>query len=71
MKGEERREKILNCLKEATSPVSAGKMAGLYGVSRQIIVQDIARLRDKGVAISSLSRGYVLEKSQKVKGFLK
>ena len=65
MKGEERRAKILNCLKEATAPISAGKMAELYGVSRQIIVQDIARLRDKGVAISSLSRGYVLEKKPK------
>ncbi|MBE7039908.1 MAG: transcription repressor NadR [Ruminococcaceae bacterium] len=61
MKGQERRENILKLLKSADGPVSAGSMAELYGVSRQIIVSDIARLRDKGIAISSLSRGYVLE----------
>lgn len=65
MKGEERREKILKRLSESESPVSAGSMAEAYGVSRQIIVQDIARLRAAGMTISSLSRGYVLEKKPK------
>jgi len=65
MKGEERREKILKRLKDADGPVSAGNMAEEYGVSRQIIVQDIARLRAHGAAISSLSRGYILEKKPK------
>lgn len=62
MKGEERREKILKRLASASGPVSAGSLASEYGVSRQIIVQDIARLRAQGIAVAALSRGYVLEK---------
>ena len=65
MKGEERRENILECLKSADGPVSAGNLAEAYGVSRQIIVQDIARLRARGISIASLSRGYVLEEKPK------
>lgn len=61
MKGEERREKILKRLSVSTTPVSAGRLADEFGVSRQIIVQDIARLRATGAEISSLARGYILE----------
>ena len=71
MKGEERREKILKQLNNADGPVSARSMADEYGVSRQIIVQDIARLRDKGINISSLSRGYVLEKKPRAERVFK
>lgn len=62
MKGEQRRECILKRLKTAQLPISASTFAEEFGVSRQIIVQDVARLREKGAQISSLSRGYVLEK---------
>ncbi len=61
MKGEERRDNILKLLASADGPVSAGKLAETFGVSRQIIVSDIARLREKDISISSLSRGYVLD----------
>lgn len=71
MKGEERREQILKHLSDANAPVSASSMAKLYGVSRQIIVSDIARLRAMGVSISSLSRGYVLDKKPKCERVLK
>lgn len=63
MKGEERRQEIIKRLSHADAPVSAAVLAAAYGVSRQIIVQDVALLRAQGAAIVSLSRGYRLEKS--------
>ena len=65
MKGETRRNEILKRLSEATAPVSAGTMAEEFGVSRQVIVQDIALLRANGAVITSLARGYVMEKITK------
>lgn len=62
MKGELRRQAIVTRLSEANTPVSATVLAAEFGVSRQIIVQDIALLRAKGAEIVSLSRGYRLEK---------
>lgn len=61
MKCEVRRQEILNVLTEASVPVSASTLSEKFGVSRQIIVKDIARLREEGNVISSLARGYVLE----------
>lgn len=58
MTGEIRRKEILNCLSQANSPVSATALASQLGVSRQIIVQDIALLRASGFEIISLARGY-------------
>ena len=62
MKGEIRRAGILKLLSASEAPVSAGSLAEEFGVSRQIIVKDIARLREEGKQISALSRGYVIEK---------
>lgn len=71
MKGEERREQIFKHLSESDVPVSASSLSKLYGVSRQIIVSDIARMRSAGIAISSLSRGYVLDQKPKSERVLK
>ena len=38
----------------------AKKLAELYGVSRQVIVQDIALIRTAGYDIISTNRGYIL-----------
>ncbi len=62
MKGELRRQGILKRLSGSTGPVSAGSLSREFGVSRQIIVKDIAQLRQNGALILSLARGYVLEK---------
>lgn len=62
MNCELRRENILKKLCLSSLPVSASKLADEFGVSRQIIVKDIAKLRENGENIVSLSRGYVLEK---------
>ncbi len=61
MKQDERRKGIIKILEEADSPVSAGRLAEAFNVSRQIIVKDIAALREAGECITARSRGYILE----------
>ena len=65
MKGEERRKYILNTL-NLTTPVSAGALAERCGVSRQVVVQDVALLRSGGAKILSTPRGYVLSEKNAV-----
>ena len=60
MSGEERREKILELLQSANAPLSGTQMARSLGVSRQIIVQDIALLRAVNKNILSTNKGYIL-----------
>ena len=45
MKGAERRMMIFQTLKTAGKPISGSSFAKQFGVSRQVIVQDIALLR--------------------------
>lgn len=45
MEGEKRREQLIALLKQADIPVSGTDLAKRLGVSRQVIVQDIALLR--------------------------
>lgn len=59
MSGKERREQILNILKDSGKPVPGVELARLLQVSRQVIVQDMALLRANGVEILSTNRGYV------------
>ena len=61
MDGVTRREAIIKQLQAAEKPISASKLAGELGVSRQIIVGDIALLRAAGEAIVATARGYRLE----------
>ena len=60
MHTEQRREAILQVLREAEGPVSATALARRFSVSRQIIVGDIALLRAAGADISATPRGYVI-----------
>ncbi len=62
MKAEQRREAILSRLKASAGPLSAAALARDYGVSRQVIVGDVALLRAFGSEISATPRGYVLER---------
>ena len=59
MDGEMRRKRILQLLSEQTKPLSGTALAKQFGVSRQVIVQDIALLKSKEPAIISTYRGYV------------
>ncbi len=60
MTGDERRGAVLDLLKKSTSPVSASFLAKELGVSRQIIVGDVALLRATGTVIFATPKGYVL-----------
>ena len=60
MTGEERRNEIIETIKNSITPVAGGKLAERYDVSRQIIVQDIALLRAAGYDIFSTNRGYYI-----------
>ena len=62
MNGETRRNEILARLSRSQKPISASTLAEEFGVSRQVIVQDIALLRATGTVITSMARGYLLEK---------
>jgi len=57
---DERRNKIINILNSCTDPISGNQLSKLLGVSRQIIVQDIAVLRASNHDIVSTSRGYMI-----------
>ena len=59
----ERRAAILQQLAHAGAPIAARTLATHYGVSRQVIVGDIALLRAAGANISATPRGYVIQKS--------
>lgn len=58
--GTQRRKAIIEYLSTHTSPVSGTQLASYFGVSRQVIVQDIALLRAKDRNILSTNKGYIL-----------
>ena len=55
-----RRDEILQALAGASGPVSAAALAARLGVSRQVVVGDVALLRAAGSPIVATPRGYVL-----------
>lgn len=60
MNAQERRQAILNALEGTDRPLSATALAGRFGVSRQIVVGDVALLRASGAPVLSTPRGYLL-----------
>ena len=66
MKVDNRQSDIINYLKKSDGPVSGNVLSKNFNVSRQIIVQDINQLRDKGYSIISTTKGYVLENGNEV-----
>ena len=61
MTGVQRRKKILEMLGQSSTPLSGGALGRRVGVSRQVVVQDIALLRTEGHPVLATARGYVLE----------
>lgn len=57
---EKRRAQILNTLQHSQAPISGETLSKQLGVSRQIIVQDIAVLKASNHNILSTNRGYLL-----------
>lgn len=59
----ERRIKLLQKLKKSKQALIGSKLAAEFGVSRQVIVQDIALLRAQGEKIVASSKGYFYEEN--------
>ena len=60
MTGAERRKQILSLMRESSKPLSGSTLGSATGVSRQVVVQDIALLRTEGHSIVATARGYLL-----------
>lgn len=71
MTGQKRREEIIAKIKESNRPLSGQILAECFGVSRQVVVQDIALLRAEGYDIISTNRGYLLEEAKNVSRLFK
>ena len=60
MDAADRRTAILERMEGATTPLPAARLGEELGVSRQIIVGDVALLRASGHSIHATNRGYLL-----------
>ena len=60
--GSQRRKRILTMMRQSSRPLSGGALGRDTGVSRQVVVQDIALLRTEGYPIIATARGYILKK---------
>lgn len=65
MTAPDRRQAIQRLLTRAPGPLSATALAKELGVSRQIIVGDVALLRAAGTDVISTPRGYLLPKADR------
>ena len=63
MKANERRKAIVNLLLSKQEALSGSALSERFGVSRQIIVQDITVLKGMGYDILSTHNGYIMQKS--------
>lgn len=63
MKGKERRQHIYYLLSGSAKPLPGATLAQKTGVSRQVVVQDIALMRADGIDILSTNRGYCLRQA--------
>ncbi len=61
---DERKMAILARLKESDSPVSASVLAKELGVTRQVIVGDVALLRASGSSVIATPRGYLFDRRE-------
>lgn len=54
----DRRDELIRIMQESENPMTGTDLAQRFGVTRQVIVQDIAVLRAKGFAIVATPQGY-------------
>lgn len=59
-----RRDQIIHIIQKSEKPISATTLAKHFGVSRQIIVGDVALIRASGTHIIATPRGYVLDEQK-------
>jgi transcriptional regulator of NAD metabolism len=63
MNADKRREKIVDLLNTRHEPISGNELAKTFGVTRQVVVQDIAILRASGKDIIATAQGYLIKKA--------
>lgn len=71
MKANERKQAIANLLLIKKCAITGAELSTRFGVSRQIIVQDIAALKKQGYDIIPTHYGYVMNSSPLVERVLK
>ncbi len=71
MKADDRRKEIATLLMSVEKPVSGSELSARFGVSRQIIVQDISVLKASGYEILSTHYGYVIQSTPLVERIFK
>ncbi|MBQ8822297.1 MAG: transcription repressor NadR [Lachnospiraceae bacterium] len=71
LSGSQRRKKIVDMLKQSPVPLSGTALGRETGVSRQVVVQDMALLRSQGYDIMATPRGYVLDAPSHVMRIIK
>ena len=69
--GAERRKKLLELIGDSRTPMSGSALGKLTGVSRQVVVQDIALLRTEGHPILATARGYLMDHPSEVTRLIK
>lgn len=71
MDAQTRRKAVLAAIRQSDQPLSAGKLAKRFHVSRQLIVGDVALLRAQGTEIIATPRGYVSERDTRPNGIIR
>lgn len=71
MNGKERREQIIDLLRNSEKPIPGTELARQLDVSRQVIVQDMALIRANGIDVTSTNRGYVVKEAKQTKRVFK
>ncbi len=61
MKAEQRRKEIVNVMLSEKKAISGKALSEKFGVSRQIIVQDISALKAAGYEIIATHSGYIMQ----------
>ncbi len=59
----QRRHEILTILRSSDKPVAAKELASVFGISRQVIVQDMAVIRASTPGILATNCGYSIQKN--------
>ena len=60
MSAQQRRAQLVALLQDSNLPITGANLANMLGVSRQVIVTDVAILRAKGTQILATPQGYML-----------
>ncbi len=64
---EKRRKKIIDILRRNNTVLSGGEIAKIMGVTRQVIIKDIALLRAKGYDIIATPDGYTMKRQNGIR----